>query len=210
MAPSKVKFWRRRSSWNTSFLMLDILTELALAMTEFPSLQPILVMDCASIHLAKRVFRRASALGIWILVVLALCTFLVQPCDTHVFSPYKAFLANEYRSAKDANGQVSDEAWVRILIKLATSFLCGRKWADAFHQTSIIGDRKRLTRDVAAVGADPVVRTSPVYPPSPPMVRNLLPRGFATVYNQLVIGKRTAWQTRSAARVGAASKPSSL
>jgi hypothetical protein len=55
VAPSKVHCWRCKSSWNTSKHMLTILREIALAMSGFPEFQPILVMDCATIHLSPRV-----------------------------------------------------------------------------------------------------------------------------------------------------------
>ena len=71
--------------------MLQVLTEIAIVLAEFPGFQCILVLDCAPIHLTSRVLRMASDLGIWLLPVPARCTFLLQPCDTHVFSPYKAF-----------------------------------------------------------------------------------------------------------------------
>ena len=126
VAPGRVKFWCRKSSWNNSELMCDILREIALALTGFPSIQPILVMDCAGIHLTARILQTASALGIWVLPVPAGFTFLLQPCDTHVFSPHKAFLKHAYRASKDRTGTVTPEAWARNLINVATKLMCGR------------------------------------------------------------------------------------
>ena len=125
-APAKVKFWRKKSSWVNTEIMLDILRETALTMAEFPELQPILVMDCAPVHLARQVLDRAAVLGIWILPVPARCTFLLQPCDTHVFSPYKAFLRRLYRECKTDEGVVTPEVWLQNLVDAATKFMCGR------------------------------------------------------------------------------------
>jgi hypothetical protein len=191
VAPSKVKFWREKSSWNNSFLMMDILREIALVMTEFPQFQPILVMDCAGIHFAKRVLSAASALGIWIVPVPARCTFLLQPCDTHVFSPYKAFLRRAFRECKDESGNVTPEAWARTLIEVATVFLCGRSWAHAFEQTGIIGTRQHLTREVASVDAQ--LPVAPFLAPSVRMVQDLWPRNRQVPYSQLLsepLGRR--------------------
>ena len=140
-APAKVKFWREKSSWVNAEIMLDILREIALAMSEFPEFQPILVMDCVQIHLARKVLDRAAVLGIWILPVPAKCTFLLQPCDAHVFSPYKAFLRRAYRDCKTDEGIVTPEAWMQNLVDVATKFLCGRTWQHAFEQTGLLGDR---------------------------------------------------------------------
>ena len=173
VAPGKVKFWRRTSSWNSSKLMCTILLELALAVAGFPEVQPILVMGCAGIHLTTEVLRAASAFGIWILPVPARCTFLLQPCDTHVFSPYKAFLRNAYRRLKDASGQVSREACAQSLVDVATRFLCGRRWSDAFYETGLLGKRERLTRDLASVVVPPV--PSAALMPTVTAVREVLP-----------------------------------
>ena len=186
VAPSRVKFWRRKSSWNNNALMCDILLEIALALNSFPGIQPILVMDCAGIHLTAQVLRTASALEIWILPVPARCTFLLQPCDTHVFSPYKAFLKNAYRASNDGTGSVTQEAWARDLINVATTFMCGRHWAAAFEETGLIGNRARLTREVASIPVPPVV--SPAHMPTVTVVRDMIPRNRRVPYSQLLSG----------------------
>lgn len=184
-APGRVKFWRRNSSWNNSELMLAVLTELSLVLAEFPGFQPILVLDCASIHLTPRGLRMASALGIWLLPVPARCIFLLQPLDTHVFSPYKAFLRRRYQELKDAHGNVTTEAWARLLIEVSTSFMCSRCWKHAFEQVGLIGDRAHLTRDIRAVRV--ALRAgAQVAPPSYRQMRGLLPRNRRVPYYQLL------------------------
>lgn len=184
-APGKVKFWRERSSWNNTQLMLRILTEIALALSEFPDYQPILVLDCAPMHVSPRVLRMANALGIWILPVPARCTFLMQPCDTHVFSPYKSFLKRRYRELKDARGIVTTEAWAQMLIEVSTSFMCGRPWHLAFEQVGLIGDRSHLTRDLQAVRVAPLP-PAPMPVPTYRSVRDIMPRNRRVPYSQLL------------------------
>ena len=184
VAPGRVKFWRRKSSWNNSELMCDILREIALALAGFPGIQPILVTDCAGIHLAARVLQTASALGIWFLPAPAGCTFLLQPCDTHAFSPYKAFLKHAYRASKDRTGTVTPEAWARNLINVATKLMCGRPWAAAFEETGLIGNRTHLTRDVASIAVPRVM--SPAQMPTVRIVRDMTPRNRRVPYYQLL------------------------
>jgi hypothetical protein len=185
-APAKVKFWRKKSSWVNTEIMLDILREIALTVAEFPELQPILVMDCAPVHLARQVLDRAAVLGIWILPVPARCTFLLQPCDTHVVSPYKAFLRRLYRECKTDEGVVTPEAWLHNLVDAATKFMCGRTWRHAFEQTGLLGDRSHLTRDLAAVEPELHLAQQPVRAPMLRTVRQMLPEARRVPYSQLL------------------------
>ena len=158
--PKKVKFWRRKSSWNNSELMESILLEIHNVMKEFPNFQPILAMDAAKIHWAARVVKRAADLNIWLLPVPALCTWLLQPLDTHVFSAYKNYLSNAFRDSKDQHGKVSVAAWARNLSAVATKYLCGRTWQHSFEATGIMGDRSKLTRELRALD---VVSATPTH-----------------------------------------------
>lgn len=193
--PRTLRFWRRKSSWNTSALMQDVLQEIRTAMDDFPNLQPILVMDCASIHITTEVLRKASSLNLWVLLVPARTTYALQPLDTHAFSPYKAFLKRAYRDSKNEDGIVTAEAWARTLITAATIFLCGRKWAHAFHQTGILGNRSCLTRELKAIIGTCVAApgSGVVSMPSVRALRSLFPVNRRLPYCQLLnkpLGRR--------------------
>lgn len=94
--------------------------------------------------------RNAAELGIWLLVVPPKATYALQPLDTHVFSPYKAFLRRAYRDAKDGQGSVSLLAWAMTLVSVCTEFLNSRSWESAFVQTGLLGNRRteRLDREL--------------------------------------------------------------
>lgn len=85
--PSNIKLWQRTSSWNSSEIMLDILTDVSIAMSCFLTAQTILALDVAPIHIGAAVAEKARSLNIWLVFVSAKCTWLLQPLDTHVFSP---------------------------------------------------------------------------------------------------------------------------
>jgi hypothetical protein len=186
LLPPKILFWRKKSSWNTAALMVQILNEISHALEAFPKVQIILVLDCSKIHLTPAVLKTAADLNLWLLVVPARCTWLLQPLDTHVFSPYKAFLRRAYRDSKNAEGQVSPEAWAQTLVDVSTTFLCGRTWEHAFCQTGILGDRSRLTRDLAAAVGDMPRQQGTVQSVSAGLIRNLLPRRHVFSYWQFV------------------------
>jgi hypothetical protein len=149
--PTTVKFWRQKSSWNTSALMFRILEELASSLAAYPDVQPILSLDVATIHLTKVVADQAKALGIWLFFVPAKCTWLLQPLDTHVFSPYKAFLRRKYRDCKGEDGSVDKVKWASLLYSVATEFLCGRRWLRSFEATGVLGARACLSKDIQAL-----------------------------------------------------------
>jgi hypothetical protein len=189
--PATVKFWRRKSSWNSAVLMQDILREISSVMSDFPSLQPILVMDTVGVHVTNAVLRTASDLNLWLLIVPARTTYALQPLDTHVFSPYKAFLKRAYRDSKDEAGNVTPQAWAKTLISAATEFLCGRTWEHAFEQTGIIGNRSRLTRELQVVST--IIGSVSSNIPCPRTLRSLWPANRYLPYSQLLnkpLGRR--------------------
>ena len=185
--PSNVQLWRRKSSWNTSELMLLILQEVANVMQQhFPNAQPILIMDSAPIHLARAAIRRPSELGMWVLVVPARCAYALQPLDVCTFSRYKAYLRRAYQRAKNANGIVTDIAWAKTLVDVVRDVLTATNWQDAFLQTGILGVRAsgRLTRDLR--GASEAALAPASRRPSVHTLRWLWPTNRFLPYAQLL------------------------
>ena len=90
--PSTVHLFRRKSTWNNTSCMCEILDLLAHALMDFPWCQPILLLDTASCHISDKVAAKAAALNIWLVPVPAGFTHLIQPLDVYVFSGYKEFL----------------------------------------------------------------------------------------------------------------------
>ena len=139
-APPRVKLWREKSSWNSAIIMEKILETIIaeVAVCLGPRDQLALVMDCAAIHLSKRILQKARSLRIWILLVPAKCTHLFQVLDTHCFFGYKASLRKELGRLQQnhLNGFVSQEDWLRCLFRVSADFF----------QTKIGG--KRLSKMV--------------------------------------------------------------
>ena len=98
-------------------------------------------MDTAPIQLTQAVFRKAQSSGIWCLIVPARCTDALQPLDTHVFSPYKAYLLRSFQDAKNEDGVVTDEAWACTLVAVVRKVLNGRRGVRAFIHTGLLGAR---------------------------------------------------------------------
>lgn len=91
---------RRKSAWVDANFMVKIVELLAAILDPLlKQYQPILLMDALPAHLAPKVLRAAAKKGIWIIVVPAKLTFLVQPADTHAFYRYKMYLRKRYLEA---------------------------------------------------------------------------------------------------------------
>ena len=89
---------RQKSAWNNVKLMCTIVDKLAAALAPFANkVQPILLMDCAKLHWASPVVNKCVRKGVWPIPVPAKLTWLLQPCDTHMFQLYKRHLQKAYQ-----------------------------------------------------------------------------------------------------------------
>lgn len=147
--PASVHLFREKSSWNNVAVMLRVLELLAEVMsTHFPTLQPVLVLDTVGCHVNPAVVRKANSFGIFLMIVPAKLTWLLQPLDTHVFAGYKHFLRNKYRALLEAHGRVSPVQWMTLLFEVATQYLCGNRWLPAFQAVGLHGKPERLSSDL--------------------------------------------------------------
>ena len=140
-APPNVTVWRLPSRWVDLTVMQSIIRALAATLRAVsPDRRVILLLDCCPAHLRPELFRTANSVGVYILLVPAKFTWLLQPLDTHVFHSYKQRLRAHYaqlRQSTDA-GVVSNGAWWKCLVEHARDFLQGRSWKFAFEATGYI------------------------------------------------------------------------
>ena len=89
---------RQKSAWNNGRLMCTMVEKLAVALAPFASqVQPILLMDAAKLHWVLAVMNTCGRKGVWPMLVPAKLTWLLQPCDTHMFLKYKLHLQKAYQ-----------------------------------------------------------------------------------------------------------------
>ena len=111
-------------------------------------LQPVLLWDALGAHLQPAVLREAGRLGIWVLVIPARITWLLQPADTHCFAKYKAFLRKRYleAAADSVDGRVSLDAILNSMNAAIRCIFQKSKWRHAFEGNGF-GDRQRRIRE---------------------------------------------------------------
>ena len=89
---------RRKSAWVNAETCLDILRLIHEALVPFAhQWQAILLLDALKSHIGIRMFNAGARYKIWILVIAAGMTWLLQVLDTHGFRSYKSHLRNAYQ-----------------------------------------------------------------------------------------------------------------
>ena len=84
--PANVHLWRQKSSWNSHATMRRVLSTLARSLGALLRDRYVsLILDVASQHIHGSIAGLAKRLGIRFVYVPAKLTYLLQPCDTHVF-----------------------------------------------------------------------------------------------------------------------------
>ena len=133
--PDNVYLIRAKSSWLDAATFVAALTWLARALTPFQHTHDILLlMDCCYVHLHRDVLRAARKADIKVCFVPKTTTWLLQPCDTHLFRRYKAYLRRAYQAVqlRTASQDVPAVDLLRILIEIIRHVLQGIPWAKAF------------------------------------------------------------------------------
>ena len=103
-----VELWPRTSGWVNQKEFAVLLTRVAAALEAFPDRQPILLLDAHRVHCSEETVKHAASVGIWICVIPASCTHVLQPLDTDVFARYKMLLRAKLleRSASGPNADL--------------------------------------------------------------------------------------------------------
>ena len=141
--PPNVHLIRQRSAWNNTETQKRVLRLLAAALREHertavrPGMkrwQPVLLLDACRLHIHPSVAKSAAALGIWLVVVPARLTWLLQPLDTHVFQRYKEYFRSAYQRARlqTPDGQLSVSQFLGAFCQTIQHLVQGVRWEFAF------------------------------------------------------------------------------
>lgn len=177
--PANIQLWRRKSGWTNHIVMTQLLAVLAKALGSLMATRyVILLLDCAPQHFHPTVIACARRRNTRLIFVPAKLTFLLQPCDTHVFARFKAFLRSNWAKERTASvdGEVSVKSWLLLLVGAIRKVLQGVAWRDAFLHTGVLQQQQGLSKYVLAHLAE---LSPPTYAKGPPSVedaRLLFPR----------------------------------
>ena len=159
LCPANVYLVRQKSAWNNSTLCSVIVRWLALALRpHIANLQPVLFLDAVRLHTTPSVVLACNRAGIWVLVVPAKTTWLLQPLDTHAFLPFKAWLREAYQRARieAVAGDLNVEQFLGCLYSAIRQVLQGRRWAAAFDANGFSDRQSQVSRFVrSSLGIGP-------------------------------------------------------
>ena len=134
---SNVCLLRVKNGWMTAELMAKLMTLLGEKLEGLlAEYQPILLMDAYSAHLSPMVFRAAARAHIWLVVIPAKMTGLVQPLDTHVFYKFKMYLRQKFMESatQSATGRVPTESVIMATNDAVRYILQKYDWSRAFEE----------------------------------------------------------------------------
>lgn len=162
-----VKLLRRKSAWTDAVVMVEILSELKVALTPFTeSLQPLLLLDAAPQHVSRRVLVNAGRMGLWPCVVPPHTTFGLQPLDTHAFANFKLNLAKRYAREREnrGGGSLDLRAFLAVVNDAIHSEITSPAWSQAFASNGFEKDQYGMServRDIFGIKAISPVRSRP-------------------------------------------------
>ena len=180
----------------------------------------ILLLDCATVHINASIYKLARRHGLRLVYVPPKMTRFLQPCDTHVFAPFKHALKENWRICK-SKGAVDTQLWLRVIFDTIKQTLAG-DWKKAFLRTGLLSQQEHLSEQTrCATGTEASCQLGSD-PPSMEEARSLFPRRLRVDVMSYVLwvpacqrlrvsgpGSRRASVRLAAAKAKALSAPSS-
>lgn len=166
ICPPQVHLWRQKSAWNSHATMRRYICLLAKTLGSLVHERyVILIVDTAKAHIHQSIYKLARQRGLRLVFVPARMTRWLQPCDTHVFGPFKTALMENWKRSKSeaTEGVVDAQRWLQVIFKTIDQVLPG-DWSKAFHRDGILNQQADLSDKIrASLGWKfvPVVPTTP-------------------------------------------------
>ena len=176
--PRNVYVKRMPSSWNTAQQLVVIIRLLKAILSDlWATYQPIVSFDAAPCHLSRDVLSMCTEMGVWWVVIPARLTWMLQPCDTHVFQRLKRFLKTRFQSEYEGYiGRVSVRYMLDLVIASIRLVVQGHNWRNAFEETGMAGDAGRVSAFIRRNIDFPQLAAFPDDVPSMGELRLLWPR----------------------------------
>ena len=165
--PPQVHLWRQKSAWNSHSTMRRYICLLAKTLGSLVHERyVILIVDTAKAHIHQSIYKLARQRGLRLVFVPARMTRWLQPCDTHVFGPFKTALMDNWRRSKSeaTQGVIDAQRWLQVIFKTIDQVL-PVDWSKAFLRDGILNQQADLSDKIrVSLGW----KLAPLVPTTPP------------------------------------------
>ena len=186
--PENVFLVRRKSSWVDHVFFCSVLELLRAAVSKVePRMQIVMLLDASPVHTHDLVLRTAKRVHIRICFLPASSTWLLQPCDTHLFRKLKAGLTRLYRSymVRNVKTAVPMIELLRMMVTLVRNVLQGTNWQDAFKHNGYGAEQLFTSTRVKTNLIENVLEQVSTDWPSDETIANMLPHRRKVNYTLL-------------------------
>ena len=179
---------RAPSAWVNTDICVMLVRLLAEALHPYRDLlQIILMLDAYRAHIGVRVWNAAVRHSVWILVIPAGLTWLLQVLDTHGFRSYKdhVYTSHQLHCIRNRWEPGSLEALFDAVKEATRSCLCGKGWAIAFDGNGFGDSQRRVRERVCKALGNMEIGVIPSSRPSMEQVKVCLPRRAKVFYKAI-------------------------
>ena len=150
--PHNVDVKRMPSAWNTAQQHLVVLRLLKLILEPLMhEYQPIVFFDAAPLHLRAEVLELMRNLGLWYVIIPARLTWLLQPCDTHVFLKLKRFIKSAFQDEFGDYGERRSIVYmIRLVVRAVRHVLQRYNWHSAFQANGLTSEPNLVSSYIRA------------------------------------------------------------
>ena len=185
--PAGVVLVRQKSAWNNERVFCAMIKRIAASLACHRSeVQPVVIFDCARLHLTGigslcavlfappsrvvvlgAVFQTCSKNNVWGLVLPPRLTARLQPLDTHVFHPFKTELQHTFQRVRmgTGRGDMDIRLFLQALYEAVQRILLDRPWRKAFEHNGLrdrqAGVAADVLRELEIAGPVPAMLTPP-------------------------------------------------
>ncbi|CAJ1388722.1 unnamed protein product, partial [Effrenium voratum] len=200
--PHGVHVWRCKSAWNNHATMRRYISLLAKSLGDLVQQRyVILLAECALSHIDVSIFKHALRCGVRLVYVPASMTGVLLPCDTHLFSRFKAAFADMWRrqKAECVAGVVTTNDWVRVIWRAVEEVVMRGDWQQAFESAGVLRRQQRLAGNLREKLGWAELPEVPAGPPAVDLAREIFPQRMRLDVLSYVLWKPKCQRSRESA-----------